>query len=537
MPGVDGRAALVLHVALTVIAYLVALAYSLSVGALVDMYGLIWPPAGVAVTSLLLAPRRRWPALLGALFVTQVVYDLIVYDAALLPAALWSSANFATYLVVPLLVVRWRAMPLDTVGRVLRFTAAVLVGSAPAGLLGALGAVLAGDPTPYAVTAALWATGSVVGILMVVPVGLLVAGRIPVTGRALGEAAVILGAVLLVSVTVFALRDHLLAATLGYAVLLPVVWAALRLRLSGAAIAIALATNVALLGTVLGRGPFADADWTSIESAALLRVFMVVVSVAALLIASRAQEGASSAEIAEQREQLLAAVSHELRTPLTPIVGFSQLLLRARPDLDPQAQSWIQAIDRNGRHLAGLIEDLLLLSQASRDRLTPKPTQLALGALVTQVVDDRQEMQIAAGHIDRNLRAWADPQHVRQILDNLLQNALRHGRPPVVVDVDQEGCRARLVVTDRGQGVPDPLVGQLFGPFTQPAVDDRRQTQGLGIGLAICGRLATSNGGTIDYEPNATSGARFVVRLPLADPERQTSGPAVPRRGGSSSAS
>ncbi len=517
MPGVAGRGGFALHSSLTVVAYLLALTYALSVGALIEMYGLIWPPAGVAVTSLLLAPRRRWPALLAILFVTQVVYDLIRYDAALLPALLWASANFTTYLVVPALVVRWRAASLDTVGRVLRFALAVLAGSVPAGLLGALGAVLTGDTTPYAVTAALWATGAAVGVLMVVPVGLLVFGRIPVTHRSPGEVMVILGAVLVVSVAVFALRDHLLAATVGYAVLLPVVWAALRLRLSGTAIAIAVTTNVALVGTALGRGPFAEVDWTPIESATLLRVFMVVMAVAALLIASRAQEGASSAEVAEHRERLLAAVSHELRTPLTPIVGFSQLLLRARPDLDQEARTWVEAIDRNGRHLNALISDLLLLSRASRGRLVAEPEPVELGALVAQVLEDRQQPQIRVGRTDPDLRAWADPRHVRQILDNLLHNALQHGIPPVVVDVEREGEQARLVVTDRGQGVPDQLVGQLFDPFTQPEVADHRSIQGLGLGLAICARLATSNGGTIDHEPGEAAPGRFVVRLPLAD--------------------
>ena len=523
----DGTVRLATHAALTVVAYLVALTYALSLGALVEMFGLIWPPAGVAVASLLLAPRRWWPALLGTLFVTQVVYDLIRYDAELLPAVLWASANFVSFLLVPLLIVHWRAGSLDTVGRVLRFTLAVVVGSAPAGLLGAFGALLSGDTTPFAVTAALWATGAVVGILMVVPAALLVAGRIPMADRAAGEVAAIIVSLLLASVAVFALGDHLFAAVIDYVVLLPVVWAALRLRLSGAAIAILLTTNVALLGTVLDRGPYAAAPFTAVESAALLRVFMVVVSVAALLVASRAQEGASFEGLAEQREQLLAAVSHELRTPLTPIVGFSQLLLRVRPDLDPDARVWVQAIDRNGRHLTELIDDLLLLSRASRDRLAVEPEVVELGAFVAQVVDDQHDAQVVSGRTDGALRAWADPQHVRQILDNLLQNARRHGRPPVVVDVERDGGWACLTVTDHGRGVPDEVVDRIFNAFAQPEVGDRRSSQGLGLGLAICSELATSNGGSIGYEPDGavgSVGARFVVRLPLADVEHETAG-------------
>jgi len=65
--------------------------------------------------------------------------------------------------------------------------------------------------------------------------------------------------------------------------------------------------------------------------------------------------------------------------------------------------------------------------------------------------------------------------------------------------------------------VPDELVGQLFTAFSQPEVGDRRSSQGLGLGLAICSQLAETNGGTISYEPNGSVGANFLVRLTLAD--------------------
>jgi len=140
---------------------------------------------------------------------------------------------------------------------------------------------------------------------------------------------------------------------------------------------------------------------------------------------------------AEQREQLLTAGSHELRTPPTPIVGLGQVLLRVRVVLDPDARLWVQAIDRNGRHLTELIDDLLLLSRASRDRLAVEPEVVELGRLATQVVDDQFEAPIVGGRIDGEVCAWADPQQVRQILDNLLQKALRHGNPTVGVDVER----------------------------------------------------------------------------------------------------
>jgi len=117
------------------------------------------------------------------------------------------------------------------------------------------------------------------------------------------------------------------------------------------------------------------------------------------------------------------------------------------------------------------------------------------------------------------------------MLDNLLQNAQRHGAAPVVVDVERDGTWGRLVVTDRGLGVPVELVGTLFDAFSQPEVGDRRSSQGLGLGLAICAQLAASNAGTIRYAPVEPSGASFEVRLPLAVRQHGTPAPAAEHHG------
>lgn len=142
--------------------------------------------------------------------------------------------------------------------------------------------------------------------------------------------------------------------------------------------------------------------------------------------------------------------------------------------------------------------------------------------LGTLFVDDQHDAQVVSSRTDGALRAWAGPQHVRQILDNLLQNALRHGRPPVVVDVERVDGWACLTVTNHCRSVPGELVGRLFGVFAQPDIGDRRSSQGLGLGFAIRSELATSNGGSIGYEPDGAVGSvgvRFVVRLPLAAAE------------------
>lgn len=115
-------------------------------------------------------------------------------------------------------------------------------------------------------------------------------------------------------------------------------------------------------------------------------------------------------------------------------------------------------------------------------------------------------MQVA---VSDDVRVLADPDHVAQILWNLLGNAVRHGAPPVVVDADRHGDVVRLAVTDAGPGVADELRPLLFQRFARAP-----GSPGTGLGLAIVRGLAWANGGDATYDHSAAAGSSFTVSLP-----------------------
>ena len=116
--------------------------------------------------------------------------------------------------------------------------------------------------------------------------------------------------------------------------------------------------------------------------------------------------------------------------------------------------------------------------------------------------------------IDGSPVSYIDPFHLRQMVANLVSNALRYGEPPVVVTVLEDADGVSLEVTDAGAGVPEDFVPQLFDRFTRATTGTAAQQSGSGFGLYIVNRLAEANGCRLTYSPGAPSGSRFRLELP-----------------------
>jgi signal transduction histidine kinase len=233
-----------------------------------------------------------------------------------------------------------------------------------------------------------------------------------------------------------------------------------------------------------------------------------------LVLACRSLERDRLQHLADAREQLIAAVSHELRTPLTPIVGFSELLLQQREQLTDGTRQAAEVIHRNGRHLTSLVDDLLQVSRNRQEQIPVDPATVRLDTHLAELVLDREhdgiELQVPTG-----TSAWVDRTHLTQIVTNLLDNAVRYGRAPIVVSSSDVGDGVEVQVTDHGEGVPDWFVAELFDEFAQATKGDRRSTLGLGLGLSIARTLAQANGAVLTHRPD-DRGACFVLTLPRA---------------------
>ncbi len=218
--------------------------------------------------------------------------------------------------------------------------------------------------------------------------------------------------------------------------------------------------------------------------------------------------------------RFVADASHELRTPLTTIRGYAELL-RKGAYASAEAQREVAArIEREAARMGLLVDDLLLLAQLDQGRaLSHQRLDLAvLAREAAQAARVGAQDHPLTVDCPASVPVVGDPLRLRQVIDNLLQNALRHTPPgtPVVVGVHAEGEEAVLVVADEGPGLApgeEILIFERF--YRSPAA---RATAGAGLGLAIVAALVAAHGGRVDVDSRPGRGCRFTVRLPLAPP-------------------
>jgi signal transduction histidine kinase len=220
----------------------------------------------------------------------------------------------------------------------------------------------------------------------------------------------------------------------------------------------------------------------------------------------------------EAKDKLLASVSHELRTPLTAIVGLSQEIVSNSHDLGRDEFDELTGIIAvQSRELAGLVEDLLVASRADFGNLSIRPEAIDLRAQADMVVHGVRDSVPAERSLSVTglpVRAWADPLRVRQIVRNLVTNALRYGGDTIEVRLVEVGGMAKAVVSDNGAGVPDHETALIFERYYRSG-QTPTQPGSVGIGLSVSRQLAEMMDGTLEY---TTTGGNtgFELTLPLA---------------------
>ena len=276
-----------------------------------------------------------------------------------------------------------------------------------------------------------------------------------------------------------------------------------------------------------------DADPTAtigLSSGVALSLLLAAMTV---MIAAQASTTRALRAANRRSADMVAMLSHDARQPLTTIINYSQLVLedwqyamssalpgdRAVPSVPgPLTDNDIPAILARvigaAHRLNNLVDDVL--ATARHDAI---PTHNARPVLVEQIITEAVSDSGAPGMlIDTTavqpVWAHADPTHVRQIVANLIGNALKYGAPPVTIAVRATLDHVIIDVGDAGPGVPGEFVDQLFDRFTRATTVTTEQ--GSGFGLYIVQRLAEVNGGHITYQPGQPTGARFTVTLPAA---------------------
>lgn len=217
-------------------------------------------------------------------------------------------------------------------------------------------------------------------------------------------------------------------------------------------------------------------------------------------------------EFARGKDRLIASVSHELRTPLTAVLGFADLLEHPEGMTPEERTQFAQEIHRQATDMAAIVEDLLISARAEMGALT---IQLAA---VDVAAEAREVVRHADGVVDRiddTPLVLADALRLRQVLRNLVTNALRYGGPRVTVESRVHPDRVEIRVADDGPGVPDHLTEAVFQPFVR-AHERSGQPDSLGLGLSVVRMLTEAMGGTVELIRD-DGWTVFTVALPRAD--------------------
>ena len=237
----------------------------------------------------------------------------------------------------------------------------------------------------------------------------------------------------------------------------------------------------------------------------------------------RGQQAEAAAVAANRaKSEFLSRMSHELRTPLNGIIGFSQLLEMDR--LTSEQRESVAHILKGGRHLLGLINEVLDIARIEAGKLSISLESVVAGEVIHSAVDlVRPQAAARSVTVTADLvgdhHVTADRQRLQQVLLNLLSNAVKYnrdgGRVTVALGADEPAGRAQISVRDTGPGMSEAMLQRLYVPFDRLGAE-QSSVEGTGLGLVLSKRLVEAMSGSLSVDSQVGEGTTFTVDLPLA---------------------
>ncbi len=226
-------------------------------------------------------------------------------------------------------------------------------------------------------------------------------------------------------------------------------------------------------------------------------------------------------QLERAREEFVANVSHELRTPLSLIKGYVETLLDGARNNPEVSGRFLKIIERNTQRLDLLIQDLLTISALESNRMKLNLQPVALRALVDKIFSDMKPNADNKGITLANqlpeLTAMADTNRLEQVFANLLDNAVKYGRPQGHVAIGGkklENGKLEIFAQDDGPGIPADSLPRVFERFYRVDKARSREQGGTGLGLSIVKHIVQAHGGDVRVESELGKGATFYFTLP-----------------------
>jgi signal transduction histidine kinase len=543
----------ILSILLLAAVYFVSGRLGLSLAFVNESASAVWPPAGLALTALLLWGNRIWPGIFIGAFLVNVVTHVpagISLPLVLLKTFGIAAGNTAEALVAAQ-AVRLFASGIKTFERaqdIFRFILfAALLSTAIGATIGATSLCASGFGQwhEYRAIWLTWWMGDMTSDLIVVPLLLVWVkeGSARLGFKRMSEAIVLLLAVSAVGYVVFHEKTPF-----DYVVIIPLLWAVFRFGELGAVTSTFITSAIALWSTLKNSGPFALDDQN--KSLLLLQTFMGITSITALILAAvvserkRVEQALREAkeQLATSNEQLekhvqertaelketnssleafVYSIAHDLRAPLRSMQAFSTMLIEDyAPKLDGTAQDYIRRIALSAESMDRLVLDLLAYSHVARAEiaLTVVPVEAAWSSALVQndhLIREKKALVKVTTPLP-NVRAQLTT--LNQVLANLLSNALKFVGDDVIPEIEfRAEVRAnnivRLSIKDNGIGIAAEHHDRVFHIFEQL---NRKRYPGTGIGLSIVRKGVERMGGRVGLESEVGVGSQFWIELPKA---------------------
>ena len=223
------------------------------------------------------------------------------------------------------------------------------------------------------------------------------------------------------------------------------------------------------------------------------------------------------------KSEFLSNMSHELRTPLNSVMALSRVLAtQAREKLSDEEINFLEIIEKNGKNLLALINDILDLSKIEAGRMEVNPNPFRISSTIDTIMERltplarEKDIELHMTVPDALPQLNSDENRVHQILQNLISNAVKFTHQgKVSISMEQEGQTIQVMVSDTGIGISKKHLPHIFEEFRQVDGTSSRSYEGTGLGLAIAAKAAKMLGGNIDVRSTLGQGSTFTLTLPL----------------------